>query len=151
MTVENGRPQKPSDQLFKFLRFIDPTDPTKIIEIKLVKVAGTTPDGHDLYAVAIASPGGGTLPTVPGTTIHGGYQLPDALIHQLPTVTLVNSISLVASQGNAGTIWVGGNNTTALNNGVPLEPGESIPIDALNLDQLWVIGTLNDRIFWIGG
>ena len=53
MAVEGGRPQKPSDQLTKFLRFIDPNDPTKIMELAVKDTGEVTPDNHKIYALHV--------------------------------------------------------------------------------------------------
>lgn len=60
MSQEDGRPQKPSDvKLPRYLRFVDPDDPTDVGQFAIVDTGVTTPDGKKIYAIAVSQTGPG--------------------------------------------------------------------------------------------
>lgn len=147
------QPEKPGDlmQNLKYLRFVDPNDSTKIVQLALVDSGTLAADGTRIFTLGVNTAGALPSPSLPSIAIHGSYQLPGIVAYQLAAQALVNGIVLKADSNNSGTIWVGGTAGVAVNSGFPLEAGESLPITINNVNKLFVIGTLNDRIHWIGG
>jgi hypothetical protein len=63
-------------------------------------------------------------------------------------------IIIKALSGNTDDVFVGGsssvtNTGAAATDGFPLAPGESVPIDLYNANDLWFKGTIGDRIAFL--
>ena len=76
--------------------------------------------------------------------------LPDALSHALPAQALKDGVILKAESGNTGNITIGGT-TVSGTKGMPLEPGESVKIRVDNGSDIYYIGTLADKLHYVGG
>lgn len=69
----------------------------------------------------------------------------------IPTGTETNSILIRAVDGNSGKIFIGFGDTTSVDNGFPLQPGDSVSL-SLNTDEepVYFVGeTVGDEIRWI--
>jgi hypothetical protein len=65
----------------------------------------------------------------------------------------VASVSIKAMKANTGTLYLGGNNAVSATTGFELAAGESISVDALSINSLWFVGTVDaDRfsVMWVG-
>ena len=71
---------------------------------------------------------------------------------QGPDVKLSNGVFIRALAGNAGVVYVGNDGAGAVtsSNGYELSPGEAIPVQVGNLNQLWFDSATNgDKFCWI--
>lgn len=128
----------------------NPDDPDEVIQIGLVDSGAVTAKGEKIFALMTAGTGG-PVPVLPSSI---PSNTPIGIIgsaQQLPSNALVSGVVIKAKTTNVASIWVGRDNTVAINNGYELEPGESLPLSGTNLDLFWVIGTAADVLHWIGG
>jgi hypothetical protein len=128
MSMENGRPTKPSDiNLPKFMRFADPDDPTKVIELAVVDTGAVTPDGFKIMAlgtaaVATSSSDGPNAKTANAFPCTGGT---DAI----PVTIDARYVWLQNDPGNANDIRIFGF--------MKLGPGEQMVIPT-DIDAPWI-------------
>jgi hypothetical protein len=96
----------------------------------------------------------GTVPVVMATDLEVAktHQLTTitAEVLETPGTTLKAGITVKTDDDNAGDIWVG-RSDVAVNNGMRLGPGESIPIMVDSTSKVYVIGAIGDRVHYIGG
>ena len=71
-------------------------------------------------------------------------------LDQLPDVACKAGANLSSDDGNAGVMWIGGNDV-AVNNGFKLPIGEDVPVACQNLNLLYVRGTLGDKLHYLVG
>jgi len=140
-------------------------DPTKTVEKqtgKFVIIAAINPADNKPYSLVV-DPTTGELRVNAEFTgdVVVDIDLPDVLsgktltltggIDQLPAVACKAGANIQADGGNvASEVWLGGNDV-AINNGYPLPSGEDIPISTQNLNLVYVIGTLGDKIHYFVG
>ena len=146
-------PTKPSQLKGQvYLRFPDPQDDTKVVQVALVDTGLTSPDLTKIYALGVAG-ATGPVPVVPASlVVNPPITLAGGVAEQLPAKALLNGIVIKAATGNnvAG-VWVGGDNTVAMGNGYELLPGDGLPIEVQNMDAIWVFGTAGDVLYYNGG
>lgn len=84
-------------------------------------------------------------------TIKTGQQATTASAVDLPSVAFASGlVTLKAPKGNAAAIDIGGSGVT-LGNGFTLDPGDSVTVNVLNLNVLYLVGAnTTDKITWIG-
>jgi len=146
------RPGHLNMQNLKYLRFVDPEDETKIVQIALVDTGSVTGDDVPIYALGVGSGSGVLTPGLPTTLpANPSYALTGGAAEQLPAQDFVAGVVLKNRNSNSNSIWIGGDNSVAPNNGFELQPGESVPIPVANLDLIWVYGTASEVLDWIGG
>lgn len=127
-------PEKPGDlnmQNLKYLRFVDPEDSTKIIQIALEDTGAVTADGTRIYTLGVSAGGGAPLPIAtqrPNAQTSGSLTMNNTLL-PLPTTTDAMYVLLKAASTNAVDIL--------LWNNTPLEPGESVVIET-DVDAAWI-------------
>lgn len=145
-------PKKPSDPDVKTLFFSNPNDLTEAIALEVVDTGNTTSDGNKIFRMSVGS-GGGPIPVLPAALVpNPPIVLTGGAAEQLPTLALVNGINMKSASGNnAAGIWIGADNTVAINNGYLLLPGSGIPIEVQNMDAVWVFGTVGDILYYLGG
>lgn len=148
--MTDERPKKPSDPGIIGIRLHHPTDQTKIIQLEMSNTGLLTSDNIEIWRLATGS-GGGPSPALPIAILPNPPVSVTAVAAALPDKSLVNGAILKAPAANAGSVWVGGDATVAVNNGYELEPGEFVPVAAINLNKFFIIGTLGDVLQWIGG
>ena len=146
------QPKKPGELLqdLRFLRFVDPEDATKLVQIALVDTGTTTADGTKIYSLGVGS-SSGPVPAMPSTILPNAPIAVTAVAAALPANPLVNGAVLRAPNSNVASIWIGGDGTVAVNNGYELPPGESLPVVATDLSKFFIIGNALDKLHWIGG
>lgn len=71
-------------------------------------------------------------------------------IDQLPAFPCKSGSNIFADDGNVADVWLGGNDV-AVNNGFKLPAGEDVPVVSQNLNLIYVIGTLGDKIHYLVG
>lgn len=69
---------------------------------------------------------------------------------QLATKVLKAGLILKADKDNTDDVWIGGP-AVAVDDGLPLEPGESFPFSIENANLMYYIGTASDILHVIGG
>jgi hypothetical protein len=116
------------------------------------KVLKTTDNGgvhtphHNVdNVVSVVSP-----PISTATPISGQIAVPTAGTPvQGGDVSLPNGVILKAHPSNAGAIWVGISGVSS-SNGFPLDAGQIIPVQVLNLNELYFnASNSGDKICWI--
>ena len=137
MTMENGRPTKPSDiKNAKFLRFVDPDDPEELIELELIDTGLLTPDGKRRMTLGVTA---GPCAASDGPNDETSLALPlTGVLQYLPVTT------------DARAVWIQNDGVVNSNDilifGVMrLSPGEQMVIPTDN-DASWIsfIGTALD-------
>ena len=145
------RPTKPSDPRIKVLRFQSPEIPDEVIQLSVVDTGNTTDDGLKIHRLEVGGSGGGPMPSLPSVIPPNPVVAVTATAAPLPSQALVSGAVLKAPSANIASVWIGGDNSVAVNNGLELEPGEIIPVAAIDLDLFWIIGNAADTLQWIGG
>jgi hypothetical protein len=59
-----------------------------------------------------------------------------------------SGVVIKALAANAGKVYIGHDNTVSATTGYELSAGQDVPLEALNPNRMWVIGTAADRICW---
>jgi len=147
----DGRPTKPSDiKTAKFLRFVDPDDPEELIELEVIDTGNVTVDGKRIMQLGVAASVVVPPPSPPSAINSGSFVLPDTSANPIGTGGLDAGVTVKADSDNTDDVWVG-DSTVAIDDGMRLEPGESlfIPIDALG--KVHAIGSSGDTVHYIGG
>lgn len=103
-----------------------------------------------LTGAILTTSGGGIPPGLPASLFSDTVTLSGSA-QQLPSQALVDGITLRNDDDNGNDIWVGHDATVAIDNGMRLPVGESLPITIDDLDKIWVIGTSTQLLHFIGG
>lgn len=74
----------------------------------------------------------------------------DGSIQQLAAQALKSEIVLKADPGNVATLWIG-DLAVGVDDGLPLEPGESVSFPVDNSDGVYTKGTVADKLHYMGG
>lgn len=146
-------PDKPSELKGQvYLRFVDPQDDSKVIQVGLIDTGLTAPDTTKIYALSTAG-ATGPVPVIPPSLVpNPPIVLAGGVAEQLPALALLNGIAMKSAGGNnAAGVWIGADNTVAPNNGYLLLPGSGVPIEVQNMNQIWVYGTAGDILYYLGG
>lgn len=128
----------------------NPDNPDEVIQIGLTDSGLVTAKGEKIFALMIAG-AGGPNPAMPSTIPQNPPIAVTIVAAALPDNALVSGAVLKAPRTNVAGVWIGGDNTVAVNNGFELTPGEMIPVAAINLNKFWIIGNAADLLQWIGG
>jgi len=85
-------------------------------------------------------------------TIKTGQQATTASSVALPNVAFASGlVTLKAPKSNAAALDIGGSAGVTLGNGFQLDPGDSVTVNVLNLNVLFIVGAnTSDKITWIG-
>lgn len=107
---------------------------------------------HELEAFKMVLEGS-QLPEapVPGATAAKTISATDTAEQMTATATdLKAGVILVAKGDNATRVMIGGSNVDATH-GIPLLPGESVPLPFKDLSQVYVYGQQDDVVYVLGG
>ena len=127
----------------KQMKVQNPDDLTEVIQIGLFDTGLTTVATERKFGIITGSAGGPT-PALPSTIPPNAPVAVTAAAAALPTNTLVNGAILRAPSGNIASVWVGGDATVAVNNGLEIPPGEGVPVPATNLNEFFRIANAAD-------
>ncbi len=134
----------------KQMKIQNPDDLNEVLQIALFDTGLLTAKTERKFGLVTGSAGGPT-PALPATIPPNPPVAVTATAAALPANVLVSGAVLKAPSANIASVWIGGDNSVAVNNGFELEPGEMIPVAAINLDKFWIIGNAADFLQWIGG
>lgn len=82
--------------------------------------------------------------------LHGEIVI-DGNEQQLPTKALKTGVLIKAASTNTGIVWVGGDEVD-VDDGMPLEAGESFSFEVDNANAIYLLGdTVGDKLYYFGG